>query len=89
MPPLVLFAGAWALGLILAHHWLVPNGVEPGALLIVGSVPLAAVGLWWRDRQIRLAGLCALAMIGGAVRYQADVPDWQDPAFACPEEQIG
>ncbi|MBN1138642.1 MAG: DNA internalization-related competence protein ComEC/Rec2, partial [Anaerolineae bacterium] len=82
MPPLVLIAAAWAAGLFLAHYLLAPSGVEPAALLILAVVPLAATALWWRDRPMRLASVCALALIAGALRYQADLPDWTDQAFA-------
>ncbi len=81
MPPLVLVAAAWACGLCLAHYLLAPSGVAPTALLILALVPLAATALWRRDRSMRLSGICALALLAGALRYQAALPDWNDPAF--------
>ena len=81
MPPLVLIAAAWACGLCLAHYLLAPSGVATTALLIVAVVPLAATVLWWRDRPMRLSGVCALALLAGALRYQADLPNWNDRAF--------
>jgi len=81
MPPLVLVAVAWAIGLLLAHYLLAPSGVEPAALLILAVVPLAATVLWWRDRSMRLSGVCALALLAGALRYQAALPDWTDQTF--------
>ena len=75
MPPLVLVAAAWAVGLSLAHYLLVPSGVEPAALLILAIVPLAATVLWRRDRSMRLGGICALALLLGALRYQAALPN--------------
>jgi len=82
MPPLVLVAAAWAVGVLLAHYLLAPSGVEPTALLILVVVPSAATILWWRDRSMRLSGLCALALLAGALRYQAALPDWTDQTFA-------
>jgi len=81
MPALVLLAAAWAVGLLLAHYVLAPSGVEPTALLILATIPLVATVLWWRDRPMRLSGICALALLAGALRYQAALPDWTDPAF--------
>lgn len=81
MPPLVWVAIAWVGGLIAAHHWLVPLGVEPLSLVLLGLVTLAAILLWRRDRSMRLAGACALALLLGALRYQAAIPDLDDPAF--------
>lgn len=81
MPPLVLIAAAWAAGLSLAHYLLAPNNVAPTALLILAIVPLAATALWWRDRPMRLSGICALALLAGALRYQAALPNWNDPAL--------
>ena len=89
MPPLVLVAAAWAAGLVLAHHLLAPAGVEPGALLIVGAVPLAALLLWRRDRSLRLSSICALALIAAALRYQAALPEWNDPAFIAHYNGVG
>jgi len=81
MPPLVLIAAAWAIGLSLAHYLLAPNNVAPTALLILAIVPLAATVLWWRDRPMRLSGICALALLAGVLRYQTALPNWNDPAL--------
>ncbi len=81
MPPLVLVAAAWAAGLSLAHYVLAPSGVEPAALLILSIIPLAAAVLWRRDRSMRLSGVCALALLAGALRYQAALPNWADQTF--------
>ena len=80
MPPLVLVTVAWIAGLIAAHHWLVPLGVAPPSLVLLSLIPLAAILLWRKDRAMRLAGACALAMLLGALRYQADLPNLDDPA---------
>jgi hypothetical protein len=81
MPPLVLVAIAWIAGLIAARHWLVPLGIAPSSLLVLSLVPLAAILLWRQDRAVRLAGACALALLLAALRYQAALPDLNDPAF--------
>ena len=81
MPALVLIAASWAVGLLLAHYVLAPSGVEPAALLILAVIPLAATVLWWRDRSMRLGGICAVFLLTGALRYQTTLPDWTDQAF--------
>ena len=81
MPPLVLIAIAWVAGLIVAHHWLLPLGVEPLPLFLLGLIPLAAVLLWPKDRSMRLSGACALTLLLGALRYQAAIPNLDDPTF--------
>ena len=80
MPPLVPFVVAWLGGLVVARHWLVPLGVPPLSVALLGIVPLAAISLWWRDRSVRLGGLCALALLAGALRYQSALPDLDDPS---------
>ena len=81
MPPLVFVAAAWVAGVIAAHYWLVPARVEPRSLALLSLIPLAAILLWRKDRVVVLSAACALALILGALRYQAHVPDWDDPAF--------
>jgi competence protein ComEC len=49
---------------------------------VLGLVSVAAILLWRRDRSIRLAGACALALLLGALRYQAAIPDLDDAALA-------
>ena len=78
MPPLVLVITAWIMGLILAHHWLAPLGVEPLSLVALSVLSLAASILWRQDRSMRLSGACALALLLGALRYQAALPNLDD-----------
>lgn len=80
MPPLVLVATAWIVGLIVAHHWLAPLGVEPLSLVVLSFLSLAAIILWRQDRSMRLSGACALALLLGALRYQAALPNLDDPS---------
>jgi competence protein ComEC len=79
MPPLVLVAIAWVAGLVAAHHWFVPLGVEPLSLVVVSVIPVAAIVLWPEDRQTRLAAICTLAFLAAALRYQSAQPDLDDP----------
>jgi competence protein ComEC len=80
MPPLVLVAIAWVAGLLAAHHWFVPLGVEPLSLVLLSPIPLAALLLWPRDRRMRLAAVCVLALLLAALRYQGALPDLDDPS---------
>jgi competence protein ComEC len=79
MPPLVLVAVAWVAGLLAAHHWFVPLGVEPISLVLLSLIPVAAILLWPRDRQLRLAAICVLALFLAALRYESALPDLDDP----------
>nr|NIV34308.1 DUF4131 domain-containing protein [Anaerolineae bacterium] len=81
MPPLVLVAIAWVAGLVAAHHWFVPLGVEPLSLVLLSLIPIAAILLWPRDRQMRLAAICTLALLAAALRYQSALPDLDDPGL--------
>ncbi len=79
MPPLVWVVAAWIAGLIAAHHYLVPLGVAPLSLVMLSLLPLAALFLWREDRSVRLGGACALALLLAALRYQAVLPNLDDP----------
>jgi competence protein ComEC len=81
MPPLVLVATAWILGLIVAHHWLAPLEVEPLSLVVLCFLSLAAIMFWRQDRSMRLSGACALALLLGALRYQAALPNLDDASI--------
>jgi competence protein ComEC len=81
MPPLVFVVAAWLAGLILAHHWLVPAGVAPAAIALLGIVPVAAIVLWREDRSMRLACACSLALLLAALRYYSALPDLDDPGL--------
>jgi competence protein ComEC len=79
LPPLVYVAAAWVGGLVVAHHWLAPLGVEPAVLLCLSLLPLSALVLWWEDRSARLGAACALALLLGGLRYQVALPRLDDP----------
>jgi competence protein ComEC len=50
-------------------------------LILVGVIPIAAILLWPRDRQMRLAAICTLALLAAALRYQSALPDLDDPGL--------
>jgi competence protein ComEC len=79
MPPLLMIAIAWLIGLVAAHHWLVPLGVQPASLALLSLLPVAAFLLWREDRSMRLSSACALALFLAALRYQAAVPRLNSP----------
>ena len=81
MPPLVPIAIAWLLGLIAAHHWLVPAGIAPASLALLCLLPVAAFVLWRKTLSVRLAAVCALLFLLATLRYQAALPDLADPEF--------
>jgi competence protein ComEC len=70
MPPLVPIAIAWTAGLVASHHILTPGNVQPTATALLGLIPLVVLVLWRRDRSVILAAVCALAFVGGLLRYQ-------------------
>lgn len=79
LPPLLYVAAAWVVGLLVAHHWLVPLGVEPAVLWCLCLLPLSAILLWREDRSARLGCFCALALLAAGLRYQAEMPHTDDP----------
>ncbi|MGC9335663.1 MAG: DUF4131 domain-containing protein, partial [Anaerolineae bacterium] len=81
MPPLVFITVSWIIGLVVAHHWLVPLGVQPLPLLLLSLLPVAALVLWWHDRPLRLGAACALMLLTGALRYGSAMPNPLDPDF--------
>jgi len=81
MPPLVFVAVAWIAGLVVARHWLVPLGVSPLPLALLSLITLVATVWARKDRSMLLGSICALALLLGALRYQASVPDLNDPEF--------
>ena len=79
LPPLLYVAAAWVVGLLVAHHWLAPLGVEPAVLWCLCLLPLSAILLWREDRSARLGCFCALALLAAGLRYQAEMPRTDDP----------
>ncbi|MGD8794473.1 MAG: DNA internalization-related competence protein ComEC/Rec2 [Anaerolineae bacterium] len=81
MPPLVPIVVSWIIGLVVAHHWLLPLGIPPLSLVLLSVLPLAALALWWRDPPLRLGAACALALLAAALRYGSAVPNPMDPGL--------
>jgi competence protein ComEC len=81
MPPLVWIAVAWMAGLVAARYWLVPAGVNPVPLILLGALCSGSFFLWRHDRTMRLWIACALAFLLAALRYQAALPDPDDPGL--------
>jgi competence protein ComEC len=79
MPPLVPISACWILGLVVAHHWLVPLGVKPAPIAFLASIPLVAGILWRRDRNTAVSCACSLALLAGALRFQAMALAAQSP----------
>ena len=79
MPPLVLVASAWGLGLLVARYWLVPFGIPPAVVALLCVLPLGAVLLWRKDAKMLLAAACSLALLLSALRYEMHLPDLADP----------
>ena len=80
MPPLVPIVISWIIGLVVAHHWLAPLGINPLSIALLSVLPAAALALWWRDRPLRLGAGCALALLLAALCYISAVPDPMDPS---------
>jgi competence protein ComEC len=60
---------------------LAPTGVDWKALALLTLPPLAVALLWRKDRKLVLSGACAIAFLLGAIRYQVQLPDLDDPEF--------
>ena len=79
MPPLVLVASAWGLGLLIARYWLVPFGIPPAVVALQCLLALGTALLWRKDATMRLAAACSLALLLSALRYEIHLPDLADP----------
>ena len=89
MPPLVLIAVAWIAGLVLAHSWPFVAEIELLSLALLSLIPLAWTILWHRDRDMRLSGVCTLALLAGICRYQTHLPNLDDPSFVAHHNEQG
>lgn len=79
MPPLFLVSVLWLAGLLVAHHWLVSTGLDSRSLAVLAPLLLAASLLLRRSRMLAMICACTLACILGALRYEAHVPNPDDP----------
>jgi competence protein ComEC len=69
---LVYLGSAWLLGICLASLFQVPTEL----IWLAAVLPAAVVILWWRERPIRLASACCLALLLGALRFNASIPQF-------------
>ena len=77
---MILFylGSAWLLGICLASLFQVPTEL----ISLIAVLPAAVVILWWRERPIRLAGACGLALLLGALRFNASSPQFNEHFLA-------
>jgi competence protein ComEC len=71
---LVYLGSAWLVGIYLASLFHVPTGL----IWLAAVLPAAVVILWWRERPIRLASVCCLALLLGALRFYATLPRFDE-----------
>ncbi len=67
---LAYLGSAWLLGIYLASVLQVPTEL----IWLAAALPAAVIILWWRERPIRLASACLLALLLGALRFNATAP---------------
>jgi competence protein ComEC len=75
---LIYLAAAWVVGITLAALFILPTAVWLWLLVL----PLGYLVLWWRDPNLRRVHFIFLALILGALRYQAALPTPADQALA-------
>jgi len=75
---LVYLGSAWLLGLYLASLFHIPTEL----IWLAAVLPAAIAILWWRERPIRLAGACCLALLLGALRFYAAIPQFDEHSLA-------
>ena len=69
--PLIYLSTAWMAGIYLSSHL----DAAPGALFgLLSTLPLAIAWLWRRNAHVRLAALCVLFCLLGALRYTLAQP---------------
>ncbi|MBC7249990.1 MAG: DNA internalization-related competence protein ComEC/Rec2 [Anaerolineae bacterium] len=75
---LVYLSSAWLLGIYLASLFPLPSEF----IGLATALPVALVVLWWRERPIRLAGVCGLVLLLGALRFNASTPRFDEHSLA-------
>jgi competence protein ComEC len=75
---LIYLGAAWLVGIFLGSLLNLPVLF----LALAGLVPLAGLFLWRENPRIRLASLCALALLLGAWRYSSTIPHFDDGSLA-------
>ena len=76
---LLLYLGsAWLLGICLASLFQVPTEL----LWLAAVLPAAVVILWWRERPIRVGSACCVALLLGALHFNASTPQFDGHSLA-------
>ena len=75
---LAYLGSAWLLGIYLASVLQVPTEL----IWLAAVLPAAVVILWWRERTIRLVSACCLALLLGALRFNASIPQLNEHSLA-------
>jgi competence protein ComEC len=75
---LAYLGSAWLLGIYLASLFQIPTEL----IWLATVLPAAVVILWWRERTIRLASACCLALLLGALRFNASIPQLNENSLA-------
>ncbi len=75
---LIYLGIAWLAGIFLGFLLNLPVLF----VALVGLVPLVSLFLWRENSQVRLASLCALALLLGAWRYSSAVPHFDEGSLA-------
>ena len=72
----------------LAGVWLGSVVAVPGEFLLLAAlVPVVVAALWWRDKRVRLAAVCALFALLGLGRFQLAQPVIDEHALAAYNDQ--
>ena len=73
--PLIYLSCAWVVGIFLGHIFLESKFNLPLAFVFIGLIPLLLLFLARQHRKlISLTSLCFVALLSGAVYFQASLP---------------
>jgi competence protein ComEC len=80
LPVLVVawLGGIYGQSLLQAPAWILGLSLP---------LPVAVVGLWWREWRVRLSASCALFLVLGALRYTAAIPTFDEGHLAFHNDQ--
>ena len=80
---LIYFSVAWMVGIYVASQWALPLAMWGLAAL----VPASVAWVWRRDARARLAALCGLFMLLGAMRYVVALPRFDERSVSTYNDQ--
>jgi len=80
---LIYLGIAWLAGIFLSSLLNLPALF----LAVMGLVPLVSLFLWRENSRVRLASVCALALLIGAWRYSSKIPHFDEGSLAYYNEQ--